>query len=76
LKFAILHHSACGGSLFHYRIDAAGATISELPEGEPGEHRKSIGIVVEGDLDARPPTPVVRAGVSRWPIYASGQNPS
>lgn len=56
LKFAILHHSACCGSLFHYRVDQAGATTSELAETQPGEHRKSIAIVLEGDFDAQTPT--------------------
>ena len=57
MKFAILHHSACPHGLPHYRIDSAGTTISESPEGEPGEHRKAIGIVLDGDLDARAPSP-------------------
>lgn len=56
MKFVIVHHSACDARLFHYRIDRAGATTCVLPETEPGEHRKSVGIVLEGNLDEEPPT--------------------
>lgn len=57
MKFAILHHSACDRSLFHYRIDMGGARICEMPEGERGEHAKAIGIVLDGDFDAEAPSP-------------------
>jgi N-acetyl-anhydromuramyl-L-alanine amidase AmpD len=63
LKFAILHHGACDAELFHYRIDRAGIITPETPETDPGAHRKSIGIVLNGDLDQAPPTPAQVSGL-------------
>lgn len=56
MKFAILHHGACTGRRFHYRIDASGESILDIPENQPGEHRHCLGIKLEGDADATPPT--------------------
>ena len=63
MKFAILHHGACDAELFHYRIDRAGIITPEMLETEPGAHRKSIGIVLDGDLDHAPPTPEQVSGL-------------
>lgn len=63
MKFAILHHDRCHGTAFHYRIDASGATTRELADTEPGEHAKSIGIVIAGDLDTRPPSEIQLAAL-------------
>ena len=55
MKYALLHHAACTGGAFHYRIDAAGAVQAELDETERGQHPRSIGIALAGDFDAAAP---------------------
>ena len=57
MKYALLHHAACAGEGFHYRIDRDGRLFRLLPEQAPGIHTGSIGIVVEGDFDRAPPEP-------------------
>lgn len=56
VKFILLHHSACRGTGFHYRIDADGRVNAELDESERGQHPRSIGVVVDGDFDAHIPS--------------------
>tara|TARA_A100001037_G_scaffold256261_1_gene242298 strand:- start:12055 stop:12441 length:387 start_codon:yes stop_codon:yes gene_type:complete len=56
LKFAILHHRGCAGTRFHYRIDPDGECRAALPESEPGEHPKCIGILIDADADAAVPS--------------------
>ena len=56
MKFAILHHGACNGTRFHYRIDSAGESHLELPEQEAGEHPNCLGILVDGNADRTAPT--------------------
>lgn len=55
VKFVLLHHGACRHGRFHYRINAAGRCHAELSETEPGQHPRSIGVVLDGDFDAAPP---------------------
>lgn len=60
VKFVLLHHDACPRSprgRFHYRIDAEGGCRAELVETERGQHPRSIGVVLDGDFDAAPPSP-------------------
>ena len=58
VKYVLLHHAACRGGGFHYRIRADGAVQAELDEAARGQHPRSIGVVVEGDFDSAPPTDV------------------
>ena len=55
VKFVLLHHGACDGGGFHYRIAADGAVSAELDESERGQHPRSIGVVVDGEFDHEPP---------------------
>lgn len=55
VKFALLHHGACRQGRFHWRIDVRGQCRAELAEAEPGQHPRSIGVVLDGDFDAAPP---------------------
>ncbi len=56
VKFVLLHHRTCLGGAFHYRIDARGNRHAELDEALRGQHPRSIGVVVEADCDAAPPS--------------------
>ena len=56
VKYVLLHHGNCPGGLFHYRIDAQGECRPELPEAQRGQHPRSIGVALDGDFDAVPPT--------------------
>ena len=56
VKFVLLHHGACAGDRFHYRIAADGEVGAALEEAERGQHARSIGVVVDGDFDVEPPT--------------------
>ena len=56
VKYVLLHHGHCPGGLFHYRIDAQGTCRAELPEAQRGQHPRSIGVALDGDFDAAPPT--------------------
>ncbi len=56
MKFVLLHHSACEGGRFHYRIDPAGGVESLLPESERGAHARSIGVVLSGDFNVTKPS--------------------
>ena len=56
VKFLLLHHGACAGGAFHYRIDAQGQRRTELDEAERGQYPRSIGIAIDGDFDAGEPT--------------------
>ena len=58
VKFVLLHHSACDGGRFHYRIDAEGRVRAELDEEERGQHPRSVGVVIDGNLDEAPPRAV------------------
>ena len=58
VKFVLLHHSACDGGRFHYRIDAEGRVRAELDEEARGQHPRSIGVVIDGDFDDEPPLAV------------------
>ena len=53
VKFILVHHSACPRGGFHYRICQNGSTEVLLSDQHRGQHPNSIGIVVEGDFDAR-----------------------
>ena len=55
VKFVLIHHGACAGGGFHYRIAADGTCRAELDDAERGQHARSIGVVVEGDCDAAAP---------------------
>ena len=55
VKFVLLHHGACPGDRFHYRIAADGNVRAELDEAERGQHARSIGVVVDGDFDVDSP---------------------
>ena len=55
VKYVLVHHGACAGGGFHYRIVADGACVAALDEAELGQHPRSIGVVVEGDFDAAAP---------------------
>lgn len=55
VKFVLLHHGACRRGRFHYRINAAGQCRAELAVAEPGQHPRSIGVVLDGNFDAAPP---------------------
>jgi len=55
VKFVLLHHGACSGDRFHYRITADGKARVELDEAERGQHPRSIGVVVDGDFDVDTP---------------------
>ena len=55
VKFVLLHHGGCASGGFHYRIDVDGRVNPELDESERGQHARSIGVVVDGDLDDAPP---------------------
>ena len=57
MKFAILHHDACGASRHHYRIDDSGAREVLRGETEPGELPQCIDIVLSGDADQHAPEP-------------------
>ena len=65
VKFVLLHHSACNGSGFHYRIDADGRVHADLEESERGQHPRSIGVVVDGDFDADAPNEVQLVALRR-----------
>lgn len=56
MKFAILHHAACTGTRFHYRIGDDGGRAVELAETEVGERAQCIDIVVAGDCDVTGPS--------------------
>ena len=56
MKFVLLHHSACEGGPFHYRIDATGGIENLLPESERGAHARSIGVVLSGDFNVTTPS--------------------
>lgn len=56
VRFVLLHHSSCNAGAFHYAIHADGRRQRLLPETERGQHAGSIGVVVEGDFDDRPPS--------------------
>ena len=56
MKFALLHHSACGCGAFHYRIDSAGAVQSLLAESKRGAHAQSIGVLLCGDFNLDKPS--------------------
>lgn len=56
VKFVLLHHGACPGDGFHYRISADGKVRAELDEAERGQHPRSIGVVIDGDFDVDTPT--------------------
>ena len=49
-KFALIHHGACGDTAFHYRVTAAGETVSAASETERAGRAHCIEIVVEGDF--------------------------
>ena len=55
VKFVLLHHGACRGGPFHHRISASGHCRAERAEAEPGQHPRSIGVVLDGNFDAAPP---------------------
>ena len=55
VKFVLLHHGACSGNRFHYRICADGEVRAELDEAERGQHARSIGVVIDGDFDVETP---------------------
>ena len=55
VKFVLLHHGACPGDGFHYRIGADGKVRPELDEAERGQHPRSIGVVIDGDFDVDTP---------------------
>ena len=55
VKFVLLHHGACPGDGFHYRIAADGRVRAELDEAERGQHPRSIGVVIDGDFDVDTP---------------------
>lgn len=57
VKFVLLHHGACPRGRFHWRIDARGVRSAELAESERGQHPRSIGVALDGDLDVAPPSP-------------------
>lgn len=65
VRFVLLHHGACRGASgrSHYRIDAAGRCRGELAEAEPGQHPRSVGVVVDGDFDEAPPAAVQMAAL-------------
>ena len=65
MKFVLLHHGACGGVGFHYRIGADGGVNAELDESERGQHPRSIGVVVDGDFDAEAPHDAQLAGLRK-----------
>ena len=56
VRFVLIHHGACRGGAFHYRIGADGSCTAELHETERGQHPRSIGVAVEGDFDAAAPS--------------------
>ena len=58
VKFVLLHHGACPGDRFHYRIASDGAVHAELAEAERGQHPRSIGVVIDGDFDVDAPADV------------------
>lgn len=58
VKFALLHHDACPGGAFHYRIDATGTVQAELDEAQRGQHPRSIGIALDGAFDDEAPPAV------------------
>ena len=58
VKFVLLHHGACSGDHFHYRIAADGEVRAGLDEAERGQHPRSIGVVVDGDFDVDTPAAV------------------
>ena len=55
VKFALLHHSGCGGEGFHYRIDSAGQLRRVLDEAVRGQHPKAIEVLLEGDFNRATP---------------------
>ena len=55
VKFVLLHHGACTGGGFHYRIGADGKVRAELDEANRGQHPRSIGVVIDGDFDVDSP---------------------
>lgn len=56
VKFVLLHHGACQGGGYHYRISPEGDVRAELDEADRGLHPRSIGVVVDGDFDVEPPS--------------------
>lgn len=57
IKFIIVHHAACPGGAFHYRIDADGGIVTERPPTERGQHPGCIGIALEEAFDDATPSP-------------------
>ena len=54
-SFVLLHHGACAGDRYHYRIAADGNVRAELDEAKRGQHPRSIGVVIDGDFDVDSP---------------------
>jgi N-acetyl-anhydromuramyl-L-alanine amidase AmpD len=75
VKFAILHHGACSGSRFHYRIDRAGESRLELAESDAGQHPGCIGIVVDGNADAAAPTEAQLAALRKLLLQLKSRYP-
>ena len=62
MKFALIHHSACAATAFHYVIARGGEARVDLPESMRGAQPRSIAICLEGDFrSATPPGTAVRA---------------
>ena len=60
VKYVLLHHGACAGGRFHFRVNSDGDISAELGEAERGQHPRSIGVVCDGDFDAdRPGAPQI-----------------
>ena len=55
-KFIIVHHSACTAGSFHYLITAKAQVQQLLKDDQPGIHKDSLGVVIEGDFTDQQPT--------------------
>lgn len=56
VKYVLIHHGACSGGAFHFRIEGDGSCTAELDQSERGQHPRSIGVAVAGDFDATAPS--------------------
>ena len=57
-KFVLLHHDACTGGGFHYRVSREGVAAPLLHEDRRGQHPGSIGVAVAGNFDEVEPSDV------------------
>ena len=65
VKFLLIHHGACTGGRYHFRVAADGQVSAELDESELGQHPRSIAVVLDGDFESAAPNDIQMAALHK-----------